>query len=95
MSMKNGKCPECGSTDVRCDRGSYRGAVISRANHIAVHGSGLLNSGFEQASLDMYVCVSCGYVRSFVANRHNLDTIAKHWPRVVEDTQEDTRVDGC
>jgi hypothetical protein len=94
VSMKNGKCPECGSHDVRCDRGSYSGSVINRANHISVHKRGLFDMSFEPASLDTYVCVSCGYVRGFVANQHSLNTIAENWPRVVEDAQEDTPAKG-
>lgn len=95
MSMKNGTCPECGSNDVRYDRGSYSETIYTRANNIImIHKPGLMGMNVERAYLDTYACVTCGYVRSFVADRQNLDTIAKHWPRVVEDAQEDTRAEG-
>jgi ssDNA-binding Zn-finger/Zn-ribbon topoisomerase 1 len=74
--MKSGKCPKCGSADVRCSTG-----VKSRADgHTGVIQIG---GGFvpHTAQLDSYVCISCGYVESYISDQEKLAMIAERWPR--------------
>lgn len=35
------------------------------------------------APLDNYVCLSCGYVESYIADRGILNRIARQWERVI------------
>ena len=82
MSMKNGICPKCHSTQV------YRG--------VSTEGEGLsagtyntiieIDSGKSQVTLwvDTYVCCACGYLEMYVANRDGLAVLdhADGWEKV-------------
>ncbi|MCC6297911.1 MAG: hypothetical protein IT314_01345 [Anaerolineales bacterium] len=71
--MKSGTCPNCGGAEV------YAGTEIKfkdgRYNVIPI-------SLLDFAELDNYVCVECGYIESFVADRAKLDKIKEKWVKV-------------
>ena len=82
--MKSGRCPKCGSTEVHAGtRVSAKGGVYG-SNSIPI---GAL--GFSYAALDNYVCATCGYVESYIADEDKLRKIALKWPRV-EPAPEET-----
>jgi predicted nucleic-acid-binding Zn-ribbon protein len=76
--MKNGRCPKCGSnkiyaaTDLPLKGGPFA------SNSIPV-------SLTSMASLDNYVCIECGLVESYVAEKDKLAEIARKWTAVNED----------
>ena len=72
--MKTGQCPKCGSRDVRS------GADIREKEKIALHtGEGIFGS---LRKLNQYVCVSCGYVETYLEDAEGLSYVAQHWPLV-------------
>lgn len=76
--MKNGTCPKCGSQAV------YSGVDVLMKG--GGHGSNSIPiTSFTSARLDNYVCVECGFVESYIADREKLDKIIEKWPRVGEE----------
>ncbi len=72
--MKTGQCPKCGSGDVRT------GAGIREKEKIALHtGEGIFGS---LPKLNQYVCVSCGYIETYLEDAAGLSSVAQHWPPV-------------
>lgn len=70
--MKTGRCPKCGSTDVRVGHG-IRGP----------YGIGSIPlSWFSSIKVDRYVCMYCGYVETYVADQDGLRNVAENWPPV-------------
>ncbi len=73
--MKSGICPKCSSDEV------YSGADIPlkkgpfASNSIPVSLSSV-------AARDNYVCISCGYVESYIGEADRLAEIARKWVRV-------------
>lgn len=55
-TIKKGKCPVCGSTEV------YDNRKVSTANQRKF----ILVSATKSFSLDAYVCISCGYFKEFI-----------------------------
>jgi predicted RNA-binding Zn-ribbon protein involved in translation (DUF1610 family) len=76
--MRNGQCPKCGSwdvyigTNIPVKRGTYYSNSIPIKGHWAQ----------SHAILDNYVCVSCGYVESYILDPGKLKEIAENWDRV-------------
>jgi len=76
--MLNGICPKCGSEDV------YSGANVS----MKMNGYGMnsvpIKGRFSPslAALDNYVCISCGYVESYIADSRKREEIAQNWSKV-------------
>jgi len=72
-SMKNGTCPNCGSSEV------YAGTNLARKggsyNTIPI-------SFMRLVALDNYVCVDCGYLERYISDRAGLERIKKKWPKV-------------
>ncbi len=64
--MKSGKCPKCGSSEI------YR-------VHAHNQRSALNLAMFKYARLDDYVCTSCGYVESYIADKAKLEDIKQLW----------------
>jgi ribosomal protein L37E len=61
--MKNGTCPECGSTQVYVGKGTEsQGLRDEHSIHLAIDG---LNTLY----LETYVCANCGYVRAFALDQ--------------------------
>ncbi len=84
ITMKNGQCRSCGSYHVR----SNRNRKFPALNTITL-GSG--NSSARYASLDTYVCVSCGYVENYVASHEDLNYISQEWEKVEVKSESPTR----
>jgi hypothetical protein len=74
--MKKGKCPKCGSADVRSSLG-VKGREYGESTAIQIGGSLLPRT----ARVDNYICISCGYLESYVSDQKKLRLIAEHWPR--------------
>jgi hypothetical protein len=72
--LRDGICPKCGSEEV------YSGGNAPQAprNMIPIRG-GFSGTG---AWLTNFVCVSCGYVESYILDQRLLEDIATNWPRV-------------
>jgi hypothetical protein len=80
--MKNGRCPECNSTDVYfASSTESQGLREQQTIYLRI-------TGLNDISLDTYVCANCGYIRSFVSAR-DLAQVAtgigksKAWRKVV------------
>jgi predicted nucleic-acid-binding Zn-ribbon protein len=69
--MKDGTCPKCGATAVhaKSQEGSWFRPLLTT---------------FEAIILTLYVCTSCGYAESYVADRRQIAKIAQKWPRIHE-----------
>lgn len=69
--MRNGVCPKCGASEIHYTTGP------------AIEGAVKLTLGLFMATrLVLYICVSCGYVESYVAEQDWLQTIAEKLPRI-------------
>ncbi len=55
-TIKTGKCPVCGSNEVYDNRG------VSAANHRKF----ILVSAVKSFTVDVYVCINCGYFKEFL-----------------------------
>jgi predicted nucleic-acid-binding Zn-ribbon protein len=78
--MKTGRCPKCGSNKVYCAADLPLKGGPFGSNSIPV-------SLTSMAPLDNYVCVDCGLVESYVADKDKLAEISRKWSAVNEDTQ--------
>ena len=76
MSSDRHLCPECGSNNIYYSKGSTNVLAGSvGTNHILI-----TQGAFPQrAAVDTYVCADCGYVRSFVSDRFDLERIIAKW----------------
>jgi len=74
--MKSGRCPKCGSTDVRHqskgDSGFY-------ANNTLTIGWKWLT--VQLAPFDTYVCVDCGYLERYILHFMHRREIQQQWPK--------------
>ena len=74
--MRDGICPKCGSEEV------YSGANVPKMhrglNTVPIKGTLYVTL----APLDNFVCVTCGYVESYIADERHLADIARNWPKV-------------
>jgi predicted nucleic-acid-binding Zn-ribbon protein len=71
-SMKNGKCPKCGSTNV-----FTAGNLPLKSGPFGSNSTPI--SLTSLAALDNYVCADCGLVERYVADPDKLKEIAKKW----------------
>lgn len=69
MRMREGKCPECGSTEVR--------SKLSVSEEISV-------TAWSMGSITLvtYVCVDCGATRTYIEDRWMLRKIGEKWDKV-------------
>jgi predicted nucleic-acid-binding Zn-ribbon protein len=68
--MRNGICPKCGHATVHSGRDIP--VKNSSGNTIPID--------FKQSvALDNYVCVTCGYVESYISNQEALKRIDEQW----------------
>jgi len=70
MSIRDGKCPECGSSEVRS-----KSAVSSD-----IYIPGWLDG--ESISFIAYVCLDCGALRTYVEDQRILGKLGKKWDKV-------------
>lgn len=73
-------CPECGSTNIRCDIGVTSRSSDPRFANTLVYGPGPLGLG-KSAAVDTFVCGDCGIIRSYVSDPKVLDFINENWSR--------------
>jgi hypothetical protein len=69
-------CPECGSDNIHCDFGVNAKATFYREGNTI-----FLNRFGKRAMVDLFVCVDCGNIRSFVSSDEVLRHIRDAWPR--------------
>jgi predicted nucleic-acid-binding Zn-ribbon protein len=80
-TMKQGKCPKCGSLNIYSAEDLPLKSGPFGSNSIPV-------SLTAMAALDNYVCVDCGLVESYVTDEYMLKKIAKKWKAVNDTTVE-------
>jgi len=68
MSIREGKCPECGSTEVRSKSTQHEGIKIAWY--------------MGPVSFVTYVCVDCGATRTYIEDQWTLQKIGKKWDKV-------------
>jgi hypothetical protein len=78
--MKDGRCPKCASDKVYAatDLPLKGGPFASNSIPISLT---------SMAPLDNYVCIDCGLVESYVADKEKLQEIARKWTAVNEDVK--------
>ncbi|HET7080695.1 MAG TPA: zinc ribbon domain-containing protein [Chloroflexia bacterium] len=69
--MKDGQCPKCGSHEVHVRRENI--------------GSNLRTGTVNEARLDAYICINCGYIEYYLSDKEKLRQIAEKWPQVGEE----------
>jgi predicted nucleic-acid-binding Zn-ribbon protein len=73
--MKNGKCPQCGSTTVHSQRG---GLNFGNLDRIFVNAA----NKHSPSTYTTLVCTTCGYVEIYLTEKSYLEDVAKTWPKV-------------
>ena len=78
-SMRDGVCRQCRATSVYMMRGG-----LTAARHDVNLRLPTTASLDATIGLAVYVCASCGYVESYVANQQHLNQIihSEHWEHV-------------
>ncbi len=77
--MKKGQCPKCGSTEIYSGENIPLKSGPFTSNSIPISLSSM-------AALDNFVCVACGLVESYIADRSKLEEITGRWDKVEPDT---------
>jgi predicted nucleic-acid-binding Zn-ribbon protein len=72
MTMKDGLCPLCGSTEVYRPKPSS--FTVTKRNTIKI-------SVVHTATTTDYVCIDCGYTENYVEDHSALRKIGEHWER--------------
>lgn len=55
-----GKCPKCGGDEIYSDRSRW---TKSSRSYVGI-------SGMSQFTVDTYVCVNCGYLEEYAAEKY-------------------------
>ncbi len=80
--MKTGICPKCTATKV------FSGASVALKK--GPFGSNSIPIGLTSiAALDNYVCISCGYVESYISDLGKLTEISRKWDNVAQEDSEE------
>ena len=77
-SMKSGRCPNCGSTNVHMQRNGMQantGWVMKTTAWGGHHVD-------EEVEIFTYLCVYCGYFENYLLDREKLSLAANKWARV-------------
>lgn len=75
-SLKDhGVCPICGSERVKSGAEVRDKSGLRGANRIPINAT-------RAVPLDNYICLDCGYLESYIADRSILNRIAREWPKV-------------
>lgn len=70
--MKRGKCPKCGSSNVR--RGPKPNAWRNSSGMIP-----LGNAWGSHVCVQNYVCIACGYAEAYVVKDADREKLRKKW----------------
>jgi len=70
--MKSGKCPKCGSANVRCKLGAGK-----HGHHGRIPSGGGFDVGIP---VNRYVCAECGFVETYVDDAKARARVAEKWP---------------
>lgn len=70
-SIRSGLCPKCGHASIHSGRDIP--VKASSGNTIPIDFK-------HSAALDNYVCITCGYVESYLSDNEALKRIAEQWP---------------
>ena len=82
--MVDGRCVKCGAAE-----------VYLNTRHLGLLSRGRMALGHtDQVSLDEYVCVTCGYVETYLANLEDRETL-KRTLRKVPAVALDSRIEEC
>lgn len=73
---QDGVCPICGSESIKSGAKIQGKEGWRGGNRIPI-------DAVTHVALDNYVCVHCGYVESYIADRGILNRIAKTWSKIV------------
>jgi hypothetical protein len=76
MGMRDGICPECGSKDIYVS--NPPGIWTSNASNVVVAKHDIL-LGHKIAKVVHYVCSSCYFLASYIADEESLENITNHW----------------
>ena len=72
--IKNGTCPECGSTDIYTTQGKYNNKLVF----------------FDNATIDIFVCGHCGYLAEFIQQGRHLQHVRNKWTPLMKRKNEET-----
>ena len=72
--MKSGTCPKCGAASV-----FTRQAGVSRGDGGVHIYTGAVT---KPSKLDDYICTSCGYIESYIADAEKRLAVEKVWSKV-------------
>ncbi|MEJ2041627.1 MAG: hypothetical protein P8X55_22270 [Desulfosarcinaceae bacterium] len=84
--MKSGKCPKCGSEKIYTAENMPLKTGPFGSNSIPLSLTSL-------AALDNYVCLDCGFVERYVADKDKLDEINRKWSAVNSQGDEAEQTD--
>jgi hypothetical protein len=73
--MRNGRCSSCGSPTVYAKTG---GIGFGSSEKIYVY-TGMIT---KPVAMTTFVCTTCGFFESFIADAQKLAEVAKNWPKV-------------
>lgn len=77
MAMRDGICPECGSGDIYVSKPpKFFNEQAKYGNAVYVNGMALFPN---HAKLIHYVCASCQYIASYVADDTSMRSIKGEW----------------
>jgi len=73
--MRSGKCPKCNSTTVHVKR---------KGMSFGDGGVYVLTSEWVSKPIpcDHYICTTCGYFESYLADKAKLEAVAREWTKV-------------
>lgn len=78
--MRNGRCPKCASQRIHVSNVRLPLQGWTFFNVIPITAS--FWWGSSTASVQHYICVTCGYVEQYVTDADKLLEIGAHWPQV-------------
>ena len=73
--MRNGKCPQCGSTTVYSRR---EGLDFGNMDKIFINTP----TSHKPSNYTAVVCVTCGYFEIYLAEKSYLEEVARSWSKV-------------
>ena len=75
--MQDGLCPKCNTRTVY----THQGVLGVNGSKWEV-GLRMPKAWLSTSPLQVYICTTCGYVETYLADRSKVSDITKHWQRV-------------